>query len=138
MPQIELNLEAFSEYSVVVGAGTDDYAQHVASCAFVPDGGTIVRWKGGTPTARKSHIVNANWTAVMRVGQDFTATGLARFYHDHEGELVPHAFTHVATGQTVYASVHVAAGQIGGDIDTFGEATITHAVEGKPSFTAPE
>lgn len=132
----ELTLEAFTEYTVIVGAGTDDYAEHTASCAFVPNGGTEVRWKGGTPTARRQHRTLSDWTCQMKIAQDFTTNGLAKFYLDNEGETVPHAFTPVGGGPTFYADLVVAAPQIGGDIDTYGEATITHTST-KPTTTAP-
>lgn len=132
-----LNLEAFVEYEITFGGTTDDHARHVASCAFVPSGGTETRWKGGTPDAKVAHRTLSDWTCQMRVAQDFSATGLAKYLFDNEGETVAVAFTPVAGGPSWYADLVIAAPQIGGDIDTYGEATITHTVVGKPSTTPP-
>jgi hypothetical protein len=132
-----LNLEAFVEYEIIFGGGTDDVARHVASCAFIPSGGTETRWKGGTPDAKRAHRTLSDWTCQMRVAQDFTATGLAKYLFDNEGETIPVAFQPVTGGPTWYADLVIAAPQIGGDIDTYGEATLTHTCVEKPTTVAP-
>lgn len=131
-----LDLEAFTEFEVILGSGTDDYAKHVASCAFIPSGGTEVRWKGGTPDARVQHRTLSDWTCQMRVAQDFTTDGLALYLLNNEGAKVACEFTPTAGGPTFYATLTLAAPQIGGDIDTYGEATVTHTST-KPTTVDP-
>ncbi len=131
-----LNLEAFTEYVVILGGGTDDYARHTAACMFVPSGGTETRWKGGTPDARVQHRTLSDWTCQMRLAQDFGTDGLAKYLLDNEGEEVEAEFTPVAGGPTFYATLTLAAPQIGGDIDTYGESTVTHT-SSKPTTVAP-
>lgn len=131
-----LTLEAFTEFTVILGAGTDDYAEHTASCAFIPTGGTEVRWKGGTPGATVEHRTKSDWTCQMRVAQDFSTNGLAKYLLDNEGAKVPCGFTPISGGPTFYATLILSAPQIGGDIDTYGEATVTHTST-KPTTAAP-
>lgn len=137
MAVIDLTLKPFIEYEVILGEGTDDYAQHTAACRFVPSGGTETRWKGGTPEAKVAHRSESDWTCEMRVGQDFSSTGLAKYLLDNETTTVACAFTPIAAGPTFYVDLILAAPEIGGDIDTFGEATVTHTCVAKPTTTAP-
>lgn len=137
MALTDLNLLPFLEYEIIFGGTADDHARHVASCRFVPNGGSELRWKGGTPTAKVVHRTLSDWTCEMRVAQDFSATGLAKYLLDNEGETVAAAFTLVAGGPTWYADLVLAAPEIGGAVDSYGEATITHSVVEKPTTTAP-
>lgn len=132
-----LTLEAFVEYEITFGGTTDDHARHVASCAFVPSGGSELRWKGGTPDAKVAYRTLSDWTCQMRVAQDYSATGLAKYLLDNEGEEVQAEFTLISSGPTWYVTLVLAAPQIGGDVDTYGEATVTHTVVGKPTTVDP-
>jgi len=136
MTVIALALEAFTEFEVILGAGTDDYAKHIASCRFIPSGGTETRWKGGTPTAKVAYRSESDWTCEMRVAQDYSATGLARYLLTNEGTEVDCEFTPVAGGPTFEATLVLAAAEIGGNIDGYGEATVTHTIVGKPTIAA--
>jgi hypothetical protein len=135
MPQIAMTLQAMTEFEVILGAGTDDYARHIASCRFVPDGGTESRWKGGTPSAKVAHRSLSDWTCEMRVSQDFSATGLARYLLTNEGNSVLCKFKPIAGGPTFTATLVLSCPEIGGTIDAFAEATVTHTVVGKPTVT---
>lgn len=134
MAVIAVALEAMTEFEIILGAGTDDYAKHVASCRFVPNGGTEVRWKGGTPTAKFAHRTLSDWTCEMRVAQDYTATGLARYLLNNEGETVACTFTPTAGGPTFEVDLVLSAAEIGGEIDAYGEATVTHTCGAKPTI----
>lgn len=137
MPKIANQMKPFVEFALVLGAGTDDYAEHVASCSLNPSGGSEARWKGGTPDAKFAHRTKSDWTCAMRVAQDDTAGSLHSYLLANEGETVPAAFTPISGGTTYYCDLVLAAPAIGGDIDTFGEATVTHTIVGKPSTTPP-
>lgn len=134
MAVIANNLKPFVEFEVILGAGTDDYAEHVASCALTPTGGTETRWKGGTPTAKYAHRSESDWTCDMRVAQDYGTTSLHSYLLANEGQTVACKFTPVAGGPTFECDLVLAAPAIGGDIDAFGEATVTHTVVGKPTI----
>ena len=131
-----LDLEAFTTFEVILGAGTDDYARHTASCAFVPSGGSESRWKGGTPDAILQHRTLSDWTCQMNLAQDFTTDGLALYLLTNEGAEVACKFTPIAGGPSFYATLTLAAPQIGGEIDTYGATSVTHTST-KPSTVAP-
>jgi len=135
MAEITLALAAFTEFEIILGVGTDDYARHVASCRFVPSGGTETRWKGGTPTAKVGHRSLSDWTCEMRVAQDYTSTGLARYLFTNEGTTVAASFKPVAGGPTFETDLVLAAPEIGGEIDAYGEATVTHTCTAKPTIS---
>jgi hypothetical protein len=135
MTQVALALTAMTEFEVILGAGTSNYARHIASCRFVPDGGTESRWKGGTPSAKVAHRSLSDWTFEMRVAQDFSATCLARFLLTNEGTSILCKFKPIAGGPTFEATLVLSCPEIGGTIDAFAEATVTHTVVGKPTVT---
>lgn len=134
MAVIAAALQPFTEFEVILGAGTDDYAKHIASCRLVPNGGSEQRWKGGTPSAKFAHRTLSDWTCEMRVAQDFTATGLARYLLTNEGETVAASFTPTAGGPTFEVDLVLSAPEIGGAIDSYGEATVTHTCVDKPTI----
>lgn len=119
----------------VVTIDTDDYAPAVASCKFTPSS-SVQTWKGGTPDAVFTDVSSPTYTCTMKLAQDWvTPTSLSNYLHTHAGETVAATFVPVDGGATITATLVLAAPEIGGDIDAWGETTVQHAVQGKPTIT---
>lgn len=136
MPEITVAPKIFKKFAVTLGdASTDDYAPAVASCKFTPSSSTQT-WKGGTPDAVFTDITSPTWVCAMKIAQDWTnATSLVNYLFAHAGERVPATFVPVEGGPTVSATLILAAPEIGGDIDAWGETTVQHGVDGAPALT---
>jgi hypothetical protein len=144
MAQISVTPRVFKNFVVRIAddpdtataTAADDYAPAVASCKFVPSSSSST-WKGGTEDSVFSDVTKATWTLQMRVGQDFeNATSLLHFLFAHEGDTLALDFIPVDGGDTISAKVIIAAPELGGDIDSWGETSITHGVNGRPTLTA--
>lgn len=79
------------------------------------------------------------YSLVMRAGQDYSATGLARFLWDHAGEtadviLNAHGATAIASDDTpeVTGQVKCIPVQYGGEVSTFAEFEVTLPFIAKP------
>jgi hypothetical protein len=88
-----------------------------------------------------SNVSPESYALVMRAGQDYTATGLARFLWDNNGLIgdivlnafaqtaVPGAATPAVKGQVVLVPV-----QYGGEVGTFAEFEVTLPFVAKPTL----
>lgn len=131
MATIDVTASRFKEFEVLMP--TDDFAPAIASCAIVPAQDTST-WKGGTPDAVFTDVSSPTWTCAMRIAQDsLNADSLFLYLLEHAGETIEGVrFTPIAGGRTWELDLTLAAPQIGGDIDAWAEATMTHAVQGRP------
>lgn len=134
MASVGVKPSIFKNYKIKIGA--DNYEAAVSSFKFTPSGG-IQTWKGGTPAAVFTDVVNPTWTCDLKVAQDWETTGsLAQYLLANQGKTVAVEFFPLATGPKFAASITLTAPEIGGDIDAWGESTVQCAVQGQPSFTA--
>lgn len=143
MPEIDIDMKQFHEFTVRIAddeadataAAADDFAQAVAECRFIPNT-QAATWKGGKPGAVFTDVSSATWTCQMRIGQDWeNADSLVNFLFAHAGESLAFDFLPTTGGPTISAVIIIAPPEIGGAIDNWGETTITHGVQGKPTVT---
>jgi len=128
-------------FSLKVGAGTLKTFQGDAADVHVEvSAGDVVEY----PTLDgnvASNVSPESYALVMRAGQDYTATGLARFMWDNNGLVadvvvnafgqtaVPGAATPAVKGQVVLNAV-----QYGGEVGTFAEFEVTLPFVAKPTL----
>ncbi|UOE43744.1 hypothetical protein [Agromyces larvae] len=110
----------------------DQYEAHVSQVQFSPTSQTVT-WKGLTPAAVFSFGTAATWVANLTFAQDWsTADSLSRYLYEHEGEEIDVTFEPVAGGPGVTATLIVAPGAIGGQVDQVATAQVSLGVKGKP------
>lgn len=115
----------------------DDYTAAVSRVEFTPST-TSQTWRGIGGNTLKDQTI-ADWTATLGYAQDLAPTGLARYLHEHEGELKACVFTPDTDGPTITATLVISPAKIGGQADgnlVTGEATL--ALRGKPVFADPD
>ena len=121
--------------NVTVQIGEDNYEGACRTVRFVPTT-AVVKWKGLTPPSRFAFASAPEWDVTLTFAQDIeTATSLTNALHANAGTDVTMTFEPVAGGASVTATVTLVAGDIGGDIDTVPEATVTLPVTGQPTIT---
>lgn len=123
----------------LAGAGTlTEYNTQVASAEIEVSPGDEVAYP--TLDGNVAHNVGApSYALVIRAGQDYTATGLAKFLWDNEGALLD--FTYQAHGKSVAESAatpsvtgqcRAVPGAYGGEVGTFAEIEVSLPCAAKP------
>lgn len=119
-----------TELSVVIE--DTEYAGAVASVRFAP-ATTLNTWKGGIPTAVFTKATKATYSCAMKIGQDYeAATSLANYLLQHAGETIEGVQFRFNSGRTIEADLVITPPELGGDIDSWLDSTITHGVIGAP------
>lgn len=115
---------------------SDAYEKHVSAVEFMP-ASSVVNWKGLTPDAVFSFGTPATWTCNLSFAQDWSTAGsLSRYLFEHEGDEISVTFEPVADGPSVTATLIVAAGSIGGPVDSVAVSTVTLGCKAKPVLEA--
>jgi hypothetical protein len=123
MPAITVKPLILKDCLLTIGAS--DYQASVSSAKFTPSGGIQV-WKGLTPTSVHTSADTPTWTLDLKYVQDWeTAGSLSNYLFAHEGETVACTFEPKAGGATVTANITITSGGIGGDVDAWGEETVS-------------
>lgn len=113
----------------------DDYAAHISGASFIPTS-SAVTWTGAKPTATFTRQGRATWVLNINYAQDWeSAKSLSQYFHDNEGETVDIILAPVSGGKAFAASVTIAPGTIGAEINTFGTSTVSLGLNGRPEFT---
>lgn len=88
-----------------------------------------------------SNVGPPTYSLVLRAGQDWSATGLARFLWDNEGELLDFSYQAHGAGTAAGASTPVVTGQCravpgnyGGEVGTFAEIEVSLPCAAKPTL----
>lgn len=119
--------------------GTDNYEAHVSSVTFTPQMSPVT-WQGLTPASAFSDASNPVWQCTISFAQDWTTTNsLAQYLLTNAGQQKTVVFNPqgATTGKPVFtATLIIAPGQIGGDVNTVQTATVTMGVVGAPVKTA--
>lgn len=127
--------ELLNELSVIIG--TTEYADAVASVRFTPSTSINV-WKGGLPASTFTKATKATYTCAMKIGQDIDqATSLFNYLLQHAGETIQNVKFRYNSGAVVTATLVIVPPELGGDIDSWLDSTITHGVIGAPVITPP-
>jgi hypothetical protein len=125
-----------------VGAGADaEFNGDCSSAAIEVTAGDEVQY----PTLDgevASNVGPASYALAITAGQDWTATGLARFLWDNDGQTAD--FTYNAHGKdaapststpAVVGQVRLVAGSYGGEVGTFAEIQVSLPCLAKPVLT---
>ena len=113
----------------------DDFAAHCSEVRFTPSQQTMT-WKGIAGNVITDQSV-PEWACVTGIVQDGDEDGLHRYFLDNVGQTKDVVFVPYAGGDPVYATLKIAAPEIGGTADAIATASVTHGVIGQPSYTAP-
>jgi hypothetical protein len=118
-----------------VTLGGSDYEAEVSGFKITPTYATAT-FKGLKAGSVHQRSGRATWMLTINFGQDHeAATSLSTYLFEHEGEKVAYAVEPLDGGTAFSGYLYVQAGEIGGDIDQFGNATVTLPVIGKPTRT---
>lgn len=116
--------------------GTTDYAAEVSGFTLAPSYSTAT-WKGLKPGSTFTRSGLATWTLTVNFGQDHeAATSLSTFLFENEGDEFPFSIEPVDGGTAFSGDLIAQSGAVGGEVDQFGNATVTLPVLGKPTRTA--
>lgn len=112
-----------------------DFAAEISGAQLVPTSSSA-QWKGLKPGSVFTAAGLATWALTVNLGQDHeTATSLSNYLFDNEGKTVPFTLEPIAGGTGFAGSIIVQAATIGADVDTFGTASVSMPVQGKPTRT---
>jgi hypothetical protein len=115
--------------------GETDYAAEVSGFRLLPTYATST-FKGLKKGSSVSRSGDGTWVLTVNFGQDHeAATSLSTFLFDHEGERFPYSVEPLEDGTAFSGNLIAQSGDIGGDVDQFGQATVTLPVLEKPTRT---
>lgn len=121
----------------VITLGETDYAAEVSSATFSPTY-TTATWKGLKAGSTFTKSGKGTWVLNLSFAQDYeSAQSLALYLFDHEGEEITYTVQPIDGGAGFSGTLIAQAGDIGGTVDQFAEATVALPVTGKPTRTAP-
>ena len=124
---------------VVFTVDIDSYEKHVSTVRFVPDA-SVVTWKGLTPSATFSESTSPTWTCEVSYAQDWeTADSFSQYLMANAGQEKDVVSRPKGTGSNLpefTATLIIAAGPIGGDVDTVANGSVTMGVVGEPALAA--
>ncbi len=115
--------------------GEDTYTEHVTSVKFVKTDQPVAEFRdiGGKVHKR---LGKASRACQINLVQDWTATGLARMFWEHEGEIANVSYV---TDEGVFsADVSLVSPDPGGDGGTFAQDSLALPVDGEVDFTPTE
>jgi hypothetical protein len=128
-----------AKFTLKVGAGVETEFQGDAADVHVEvEAGDVVEY----PTLDGNVAANAeaeSYTLVMRAGQDYSSTGLARFLWDNSGQVADVVLNAYGATATAGAETPEVTGQVtlipvqyGGEVSTFAEFEVTLPFIAKP------
>ncbi|WP_298038326.1 hypothetical protein [uncultured Microbacterium sp.] len=124
-----------TESKLTLGDGANDFAAEISGATLVPSSSSAT-WKGLKPGSVFTGGGLATWVLTVNVGQDHElSTSLSNYLYDNEGETVPFSLEPIAGGTGFSGSLVVQAATIGAEVDSFGTASVTMPVQGKPTRT---
>lgn len=133
MPQIAV--APFVLKDAVMSIGTDSYEKHLSSVQFLPDM-QVVTWQGITPAAAFSDATSPVWSCVLGFAQDWeTTNSLSQYLLTNAGQQKSAVFQPkgaVVGSPKFTATIIIAPGPIGGDVNTVQVGTVTLGVVGAP------
>jgi len=118
-------------------AGTD-YAGELSSVRIVPNS-SQVNWHGLTPDSAFSESSAPTYVVTVGYAQDWElATSWANFLYDSEGDSAAVTFKPKGAGSVSWSvNVSVIPGEIGGDVGTFAESTVSLGCDKPVKTVAP-
>lgn len=115
--------------------GTDDFAAECSGFTLAPSY-TTATWKGLKAGSTFTKSGKATWALTVNFGQDHEAAeSLSTFLFENEGDEFPFAIEPVDGGTAFSGTLIAQSGPIGGEVDQFGNASVTLPVLNKPTRT---
>lgn len=109
-----------------------DFAAEISGAQLVPTSSSAT-WKGLKPGSTFTKGGLATWGLTLNLGQDHElSTSLSNYLYDNEGETKEFTLEPIAGGTGFSGTLTIQAATIGADVDTFGAASVTMPVQGKP------
>lgn len=134
MSTVQVKPLNFTDYRIRIGV--DNFESAIPSCKFTPTTSTST-WKGGTPADTFTATGSPTWVCDLKFAQDWeNEDSLSLYMLNHAGEEKEIEFFPNAIGPSFTADIILVAPEIGGDIDAWGESTVSCGVQGKPEFHA--
>lgn len=123
---------------VVFTVGTDDYEKHVSTVRFAPQT-SVVTWKGLSPDATFTDTTAPTWTCEISYAQDWSTTNsFCQYILTEAGTEKSVIFRPKGTGTglpSFAATLIIAPGEIGGDVDSVAVSSVTMGVVGSPTLS---
>lgn len=133
----EIAVNPFQMVDCLFKVGNDQYEAHVSQVEFAPSTQSAT-FKGLKRGSSFTFTGTAEWVCNLAFAQDWeTANSLARYLFDNEGEEIAVEFEPKSGGASIYATLIVTPGSIGGTVDAVATSSVALGVQGKPSFTPP-
>jgi len=121
--------------TVFTVGGTDQFEAHCSQIEFAPSTSTL-QWQGLTPSASFTDSSSPSWSATLSVAQDWTTPGsLSQYLFQHQGETIDVTFVTNDGAGTWAASLIIAPGSVGGQVNAYAVQTVNLGVSGQPTFT---
>lgn len=124
---------------ILLTIGTDNYETNVSTVHFVPNV-SAVTWQGLTPASSFSDVTNPTWTCELAYAQDWkTVNSLSQYLLTNAGQSKVAVFKPkgAGSGEAIFtATLIIAPGEIGGDVNTVQTGSVTLGVIGAPVKTA--
>lgn len=119
----------------VLTIGATDFAAEISGARLIPTSSSAT-WKGLKAGSSFTKAGLATWAMSVNLGQDHElASSLSTYLFLHEGEEITFTLEPIDGGTGFSGKLIVQAAEIGGDVDTFGTATVSMPVQGKPTRT---
>lgn len=119
---------------VLLSIATDDYEKHVSGVTITPTTGSV-EFQGLEPTATFTFPTNTTWAVELEYAQDWdTTNSLSAYLFNNEGTEVTMTFEPVKGGAGFQATVIIAPGSIGGQVNSVATSTVTLGVVGRPTL----
>lgn len=127
--------QPFALKAASFGLNSEDYTEALSQVQFDPSTPRS-EWRGIGGNVLTNQGVST-WTCTLGFAQDLAATGLLRYLHENEGQVVPAVFTPLDGGPDITAELVLAPGSIGGTAGPdYTTSSVQLGVVGKPTFTA--
>jgi hypothetical protein len=120
---------------VLISVGTNSYEKHVSAVTFTPSS-SAVTYKGLNPTATYTETTAPTWAVDIAYVQDWATTNsLSAYLFANQGTSILMTFKpKSASGPSFTATVIIATGAIGGQVDSFATTTVSLPVQGQPTL----
>lgn len=114
-----------------------DYAAQLSSVLIETDSDTVT-WRGLKPDASFTEATPPTYQATIKYAQDWDdPQSFANWLYDNDGQEVAATLRpKTGTGPQFAVNLQVIGGPIGGDVDTYAEATVTLGCD-KPVRSTP-
>lgn len=135
----QIAVAAYVMKDALLQIATDNYELHVSSAVFEPDA-KLQTWQAIAPAGSFSDMSSPTWSLKLAYAQDWkTTNSLAQYLLANQGQqkvvvLRPKGTT--AGEAIITATVIIAPGPIGGDVNTVQTGEVTLGVVGVPVKSA--